>query len=275
MSTTALMLAVETHGSAPQLSAADTPPASAAQAAGANAHRFDLARVPVVLIDADSNVRTCRDADLFYALVDSVHDAGCIIQPGIARPYQAADGTIRFQLVAGHRRFDAALANGHETFPVLVAAADMTDADMVAWALTENENREPLNPIDQARQFKKLILLGWSQARIARHLGLKSNGRVSEYLKLLDLPEDVQQRVASGELSAKQAVRGRRRPRRKEPRLPTRQADHLVWDDPVTGVMIHVSTRSGARPSWAQVVDALERASSWARIRDVIDATLP
>lgn len=267
MSITAIRLAVETHDPAPMLSAADTPPESNREAPTSGARRFDLARVPISLIDANSNIRSNRDADLFYALVNSVHDAGCVIQPGIARPYEAEDGTLRFQLVAGHRRFDAALANGHETFPVLIAPPGMTDADMIAWALTENENREPLNPIDQARQFRKLILLGWSQASIARHLGLKSNGRVSEYLRLLELPEEVQQRVASGDLSAKQAVRGRPQAKQSVPHAARGETDAYLWADSETGVVIGIGTRSGAKPSWVQVLVALERVVEWARAR--------
>jgi ParB family transcriptional regulator, chromosome partitioning protein len=151
--------------------------------------------VPVELIRASPDQpRTAFDPASIENLAASIADAG-VVQPVILRPL--ADG--RYELIAGERRWRAAQRAKLETLPALIRNQD--EAERLQTALIENMAREDLNPIDEARACAALIEdLGVSKEELARRLG-RSRAAISNLVRLLDLPDDVLDLLASGELS--------------------------------------------------------------------------
>src|SRR5688572_1215896 len=124
----------------------------------------------------------------------SIREHG-VLQPVVVRP---TGGT--FQLVAGERRFRASRNLGLKDIPAVVR--DVTDRQMLALALVENLQREDLNPIETARAYRDLLqTTGLTQEEVAQGVG-KSRVAVSNTLRLLDLPDDLQEHVSRGTLSA-------------------------------------------------------------------------
>ncbi|MEQ9814682.1 MAG: ParB/RepB/Spo0J family partition protein [Azospirillaceae bacterium] len=131
------------------------------------------------------------------SLAASVRENG-IIQPILVRPDPIHDN--RFQIIAGERRWRAAqLAQLHEV-PVIVR--DLADADAAHVAVIENVQREDLSPIEEARGYRRLIEeFSHTQDALARIIG-KSRPHIANTMRLLDLPEPVQDMVGQGQLSA-------------------------------------------------------------------------
>jgi ParB family chromosome partitioning protein len=127
-------------------------------------------------------------------LADSIRTTG-VVQPILLR---RADG--RYQLVAGERRWRAARLAGLEKIPAVVR--DVTDEQALELSLTENLLREDLNPIELAHGLEALQQKhGLSHEEIAQRLGV-NRSTVTNTLRLLRLPLDVQEMIAKGELSA-------------------------------------------------------------------------
>lgn len=136
--------------------------------------------------------RNFADAEL-KALADSIQASG-ILQPILARP--VGD---RFQIVAGERRWRAARLAGVTEVPVLVKA--LSDQDSAVFALVENLQREDLNAIEKAQGIRQLMdQLSVTQEQVARQVGL-DRSTVTNFLRLLDLPHEVQAHVSRGTLS--------------------------------------------------------------------------
>jgi ParB family chromosome partitioning protein len=127
-------------------------------------------------------------------LADSIRSSG-VVQPILLR---RADG--RYQLVAGERRWRAARLAGLEKIPAVVR--DLTDGQALEVSLTENLLREDLNPIEVAHGLEMLQQRhGLSHEEIAQRLGV-NRSTVTNTLRLLRLPLDVQEMVTEGKLSA-------------------------------------------------------------------------
>jgi ParB family chromosome partitioning protein len=127
-------------------------------------------------------------------LADSIRKVG-VLQPIIVRPSGAG-----YQIIAGERRWRAARAAGLERVPVRVMATTETEA--LALALIENLQREDLNPIEEARGYRRLIAeYDMTQSELADRVS-KSRSAVTNTLRLLDLPEDIQELLYEGSLSA-------------------------------------------------------------------------
>lgn len=138
--------------------------------------------------------RTAIGDEEIAELADSIKKVG-VLQPIIVRPY--AEG---YQIIAGERRWRAAKAAGLEKVPVRVMASTETDA--VALALIENLQREDLNPIEEARGYRHLITEHkMTQAELADRVS-KSRSAVTNTLRLLDLPDEIQGMLYDGRLSA-------------------------------------------------------------------------
>jgi ParB family transcriptional regulator, chromosome partitioning protein len=129
-------------------------------------------------------------------LADSLRQKG-VIQPLIVRKINGQD---RYEIVAGERRWRAAqLAQMHE-LPVIVR--DFSDSEVLEIAIIENIQREELNSIEEALAYKQLMQrFGHTQEKIAEALS-RSRSHIANLLRLLALPEEVQQMVKSGTLSA-------------------------------------------------------------------------
>lgn len=130
-------------------------------------------------------------------LASSIRNQG-IIQPLIVRPKN--DG---FELIAGERRWRAAMRAGFSQVPVVVR--DASDHEAMQIALVENLQREDLNSIEEANGYRRLQEeFHWSQEEMAEKVG-KSRPAIANSLRLLTLPSEVQQEVAAGNLPAGQA----------------------------------------------------------------------
>jgi len=151
-------------------------------------------RLPIDLIDPNPvQPRTAFPAERLAELAASVRAHG-VIQPLLVRP--RGD---RYQLVAGERRWRAAKLAGLAEVPVVVQ--EVPDERLLEMTLVENIQREDLNPLEVARAFERLIReLGFTQEQIAERTG-KDRSTVSNLLRLLKLPGDVQQLLAEHRLS--------------------------------------------------------------------------
>jgi len=118
-----------------------------------------------------------------------------LLQPLVVR--RTARG---WELIAGERRWRAAQRAGLAQVPVTVRVAD--GEDRLALALIENLQRENLNPMEEAEAYRRLASeYGLTQEEIARQVG-KSRPAVANTMRLLGLPDEVRELVASGRLSA-------------------------------------------------------------------------
>src|ERR1044072_1648125 len=150
-------------------------------------------------VDLDSIVpgpmqpRTHFDEAALQSLADSIRAHG-IVQPLLVR--RRGDG---FELIAGERRWRAARLAGVTKVPVIVK--EVPDESLLEIALIENIQRENLNPIEEAQAYKKLIeTVGLTQEALASRVG-RDRSYITNYLRLLRLPEDLQQLVKDGRLS--------------------------------------------------------------------------
>jgi ParB family chromosome partitioning protein len=130
-------------------------------------------------------------------LAASIRNQG-IIQPLVVR--RKGDG---YELIAGERRWRAAMRAGLAQVPIVVR--DASDHEALQLALVENLQREDLNPIEEANGYRRLQEeFQWSQEEMAEKVG-KSRPAIANSMRLLSLPTEVQQEVSSGNLPAGQA----------------------------------------------------------------------
>lgn len=134
------------------------------------------------------------DKDKMEGLTLSIKERG-IIQPVVVRPVGN-----EFELVAGERRFLAAQKLGMEKIPALVMEK-LSKEGMLELSLIENLQREDLNPIDEAKGYKRLLEeCGLSQKQLSERIG-KDRSSIANTLRLLNLPESVRSFIANDELS--------------------------------------------------------------------------
>lgn len=134
------------------------------------------------------------DKEKMEELTLSIKEKG-IIQPVVVRPM--GDG---FELVAGERRFLAAQKLGMEKLPALVMEK-LSKEGMLELSLIENLQREDLNPIDEAKGYKRLLdECGLSQKDLSQRIG-KDRSSIANTLRLLNLPKTVRSLIANGKLS--------------------------------------------------------------------------
>ena len=137
--------------------------------------------------------RTRFDENSLDRLAESVREHG-IVQPVLVR--RKGD---RYELIAGERRWRAAQKANLQKIPAVVK--EVADGDLLEIALTENVQREDLNPIEEAHAYKKLIEnVGLTQEALAARFG-RDRSYITNYLRLLKLPPDIQELVETGRLS--------------------------------------------------------------------------
>ena len=141
--------------------------------------------------------RRSFDEGKIEELAASIRNQG-IIQPLVVRP-RGSD----YELIAGERRWRAAIKAGLSRVPVVVRSAN--DHEALQLALVENLQREDLNPIEEAAGYRRLQEdFRWSQEEMAEKVG-KSRPAIANALRLLALPAEVQQELSAGNLPAGQA----------------------------------------------------------------------
>jgi ParB family chromosome partitioning protein len=192
-------------------------------------------------------------------LAASIRERG-LVQPLVVRP--AKGGGETYEIVAGERRWRAAqLAQLHEV-PVVVRA--LSDQESIEIAIIENVQREDLNSIEEAEGYR-LLMDGhdYTQEDLARVIG-KSRSHLANTLRLLKLPEGVQQYVRSGELSAghARALIGRSDAAALAARivkegLTVRQVEALTQDRAPAKAKRPKSKNADTRAAEAELADAL------------------
>jgi ParB family transcriptional regulator, chromosome partitioning protein len=152
---------------------------------------------PADIIPNAHQPRTVFDESDLAELVHSIREIG-VLQPIVVRPL--ADRPGKYELVMGERRLRATKQVGLTTIPAVVR--DTADADMLRDALLENLHRAQLNPLEEASAYQQLLAdFGITQDELASRIG-RSRPQITNTLRLLKLPEQVQIRVAAGVLSA-------------------------------------------------------------------------
>jgi ParB family chromosome partitioning protein len=155
----------------------------------------DLKEIDIDLIEPNNvQPRTRFDESQLEELSQSIKING-IVQPILVRRI----GTEKYQIVAGERRWRAAQLAGLQKIPAVIR--DVPDDRMLELALIENIQRQELNAIEEAHAYKKLIeTLGLTQEVVAQRVG-RDRTFVTNYLRLLRLPEDIQNLVEESKLS--------------------------------------------------------------------------
>jgi ParB family transcriptional regulator, chromosome partitioning protein len=151
--------------------------------------------VPIDSIDPNPYQTRKRINELaLEELAESIRASG-VVQPVVLRP--GANG--RFQLVAGERRWHASRRAGKTTIPAVVR--QISNEQAMEITIIENLQREDLNPVEQARAFERLSReFGLTQEQIAARTG-KDRASIANFIRLLKLPEDVQNHLEVGALS--------------------------------------------------------------------------
>lgn len=142
------------------------------------------------------NPRSLFEQSAHEELVASIREVG-LLEPVVVRP---ASEINTYEIVAGERRFRACSEIGMDAIPAMVRE-ELDDTEAARIALIENLARRDLSPIEEARGFQRLTQLGMSQTEIGKRTH-RSQGQVANTLRLLRLPEDVQQLILEGKLTA-------------------------------------------------------------------------
>lgn len=169
--------------------AAAVPTQAAADSAGPRS-------VPIELVQRNpQQPRKHFDEAELNDLSASIKTHG-ILQPILVRPI--ADG--KYEIVAGERRWRAAQRAGLHTIPAVIR--ELNEVEVLEIAIVENVQRMDLNPIEEAQGFQALIdRFGRTQQEIADAVG-KSRPHIANMLRLLQLPDDLQEMVRDGRLSS-------------------------------------------------------------------------
>jgi len=144
------------------------------------------------------------DPDSLLDLADSIREHG-LIQPLIVTHIESQDPVIgqtsgpHYQLIAGERRWQAAMMTGMDRIPVIIKEA--TPQEMLELALVENIQRADLNPLEEAAAYHQLVEeFGLTQEQVATRVG-RSRSTVANSLRLLGLPEEIKTPLAENKIS--------------------------------------------------------------------------
>jgi ParB family chromosome partitioning protein len=141
--------------------------------------------------------RTRMDEGALNELAASIRAQG-LLQAILVRPVVSHNGTQRYEIIAGERRFRAAQLAGLDTVPVLVK--DVDDQAAAAMALIENIQREDLNPLEEAQGIHRLISdFDFTHEQAAGAVG-RSRSAVSNLLRLLNLAKPVQTMLMASDI---------------------------------------------------------------------------
>ena len=154
----------------------------------------DFLEIDIDLIEPSSaQPRTHFDEGRLEELAQSIRSNG-IVQPILVRRRGA-----RYQLIAGERRWRAAQRAGLQRVPSVVR--EIPDDKLLELALIENIQRQELNAIEEAHAYKRLIeTLGLTQETVAQRVG-RDRSFITNYLRLLRLPDDIQRLVEEEKLT--------------------------------------------------------------------------
>lgn len=152
------------------------------------------ARLPIDgVIPSSVQPRTVFDEAAVAELAQSIAQQG-VLQPLLVRP--AGD---KYEIVAGERRYRAAMQAGLTELPVVIR--ELGDQEALQIAIAENLQRENLTPMEEARAYQRLLAFGLDQAAVGDAVG-KNRSTVANALRLLQLSEDAQRALEEGRIQA-------------------------------------------------------------------------
>lgn len=174
----------------------------------ASASQSDLVAVPGARfghLDINSIVpnprqpRSVFEPEAFAELVVSIRELG-VLQPIVVRPLGEENGQRTYELIMGERRLRASKEVGLDKIPAVIR--ETADENMLRDALLENLHRSDLNPLEEASAYQQLLDdFGITQEELANRIG-RSRPRITNTIRLLKLPAEVQRKLAAGVLSA-------------------------------------------------------------------------
>ena len=136
------------------------------------------------------------DDENLQELTNSIKELG-VIQPIIVR--KSKNNNIKYEIIAGERRWLAAQKAGLHDVPVVIT--DASDLKSLEFAIVENVQRQDLNAIEEAKGYQRLIdNFSYDQEKVAKFIG-KSRSHITNYLRLLTLPEEVLKLIEIKELT--------------------------------------------------------------------------
>ena len=154
----------------------------------------------VSISDLESNKfqpRKIFDEESLKDLTNSIKERG-IIQPIIVR--KSSNDISKYEIIAGERRWLSAQKAGLHEVPVVIT--DVDDLKSLEFAIVENVQRNDLNAIEEARGYQRLIdEFSYDQEKVAKFIG-KSRSHITNFLRLLSLPEAVLKLIETQKLSA-------------------------------------------------------------------------
>jgi ParB family chromosome partitioning protein len=174
-----------------------TPNATVTKTEGQSATK-GISEIPIehLVRNADQPRRLFTEADI-DDLAASVKEKG-VLQPILVRSAPGQAG--KYQIIAGERRWRAAQMAGLHTVPIIVR--EMDDLEVLEVAIVENVQRADLNPIEEARAYRVLMdRFGRTQEALSQVVS-KSRSHIANILRLLTLPDSIQEHVLHGRLSA-------------------------------------------------------------------------
>src|SRR4051812_27964220 len=163
--------------------------------------------IPVERLTRDpSQPREIFDEASLQDLVESIESLG-ILQPVRVR---WDEELAMYVIIAGERRLRAAKMAGLKVVPCVIQEGELTESHRLMEQLAENIIRADLQPVEQAKAFRRLMdLNGWSARQLAREMHI-ADANIVRALALLDLPETVQMQVEAGRRAPAPAFQGRR-----------------------------------------------------------------
>ncbi len=155
----------------------------------------EVKEISVKIIDVRTGQpRKSFDEESLQELAKSIKDHG-IIQPVLVRPKEE-----RYEIIAGERRYRAAILAKLENIPAIVKEIDEVEADELS--LIENLQRENLNVIEEAAAYKNMInRYGYTQEHLAKRIG-KSRSHITNTIRILGLPEEIRKMIEKGRITA-------------------------------------------------------------------------
>ena len=158
---------------------------------------ININKLPVSdLVSNKFQPRKIFDEDKLQDLTNSIKERG-IIQPIIVR--KSANDSLKYEIIAGERRWLAAQKAGLHQVPVVITEVD--DLKSLEFAIVENVQRNDLNAIEEARGYQRLIEeFSYDQEKVAQFIG-KSRSHIANFLRLLSLPEIVLKQIETKKLS--------------------------------------------------------------------------
>ena len=148
------------------------------------------------LVSNQLQPRKIFDENNLQDLTNSIKERG-IIQPIVVR--KSSNNKLKYEIIAGERRWLAAQKAGLHEVPVFIIEAD--DLKSLEFAIVENVQRDDLNAIEEAQGYQRLIKdFGYDQEKVAKFIG-KSRSHIANFLRLLTLPAEVLKLIESKKLT--------------------------------------------------------------------------